>query len=292
MGLQDYVSALFCVLVLIDIYYLMNSTRFCSSVVSCTHSKLCSHLNKEKDPLEFPSVEQNTAKRWLVLSQRQQAIRSIDRREVKAADAFALFEPEWTCPWELRIGKLGDGGKWICSVSKLRENDSVQIFYSLGSARKFSDFPGEDSFELEAHQRWPMAEIYVLDPDPSYAKSNVPYHVYAYAIGPKDTDSTITIQSFANGASHETIDVLKMDIERAEWTVLPALLKSAYGPKIFQLIIEFHFDKSSDLDSLLTIMKLLEESGYVLFHKENSLHNVHGTEMSFIHVSQLRDYVH
>jgi len=211
----------------------------------------------------------------------------IRKTKKKQADAFALFEPEWTCPKEMRLGKLGDGGKWICPVGSLTENDSKPVVYSIGSA-------GEDSFEMDFIFRWRQAEVYVIDPDPSYERPGLPYHYYPYAVDTHDGDGKVTIQKFAEGQKHAKIDVLKMDIERSEWSVIPKLLSKSgkENPEVSQMVIEFHFDRPSDIDPLIVIMQMFMDAGYVLFHKENSLFNIHGAEMSFIRLSEVRDYVH
>jgi hypothetical protein len=40
------------------------------------------------------------------------------------------FEPEFTCPHEMRLGKLGDGGKWVCDPHRIEE--SLCLVYSVG----------------------------------------------------------------------------------------------------------------------------------------------------------------
>ena len=75
---------------------------------------------------------------------------------------------------------------------------------------------------------------------------------------------------------HEYINIVKMDIEGAEYMVLENLLKS--GIRIDQILIEFH-DRFFPNGKQMTInsIKLLEDHGYVLFGISDSLE-----ELSFI----------
>jgi hypothetical protein len=44
-----------------------------------------------------------------------------------------FFPPAFFCPHELeRIGELGDGGKWVCGLSRLQEKEDC-VVYSIGT---------------------------------------------------------------------------------------------------------------------------------------------------------------
>ena len=47
------------------------------------------------------------------------------------------YEPEFVCLHERRVGKLGDGGKWICDPHRIREQEECLV-YSVGSNGDFS----------------------------------------------------------------------------------------------------------------------------------------------------------
>lgn len=39
----------------------------------------------------------------------------------------------WSCPFEVeRIGRMGDGGKWVCGMSRYEKNQRPLIIYSFG----------------------------------------------------------------------------------------------------------------------------------------------------------------
>ncbi|KAI9430441.1 methyltransferase domain-containing protein [Lactarius indigo] len=67
-----------------------------------------------------------------------------------------FFPPAFSCPHELeRIGALGDGGKWVCGLSQLRDKEDC-IVYSVGS-------PADASFEAELLARTRHCQLFVFD---------------------------------------------------------------------------------------------------------------------------------
>ena len=76
-------------------------------------------------------------------------LKSIDRM------AYDVFEPEWTCEMELRVGRpFGDGAKWACDPAMLKERKDCLI-YSIGSNY-------DDAFEMHSHSFAPKCEIHVF----------------------------------------------------------------------------------------------------------------------------------
>lgn len=77
-----------------------------------------------------------------------------------------IFTPSFACPlFKERLGRLGDGGKWICGIDSLRayyptaEKNEIglgAVIYSIG-------VEWESSFEAELLDRFPAAEIYGYD---------------------------------------------------------------------------------------------------------------------------------
>lgn len=68
-----------------------------------------------------------------------------------------FFPAVWTCPWDIqRVGRLGDGGKWVCGMSKYEERTAEPtIIYSFG-------VNGESTFEAEILDRT-NAELFAFD---------------------------------------------------------------------------------------------------------------------------------
>jgi FkbM family methyltransferase len=198
--------------------------------------------------------------------------------------------------WTLYPGLLGSG----------------HVVYSLGV--------GEDiGFDLELIAE-KKVEVFAFDPTPNSVRwlktLELPerFHFHPWAIADKDgslylyprirrdgsrskTMYTIMMDKEASGSGtevpaktlttimkelgHEQIDVLKMDIEGAEYGVLAGLLESAVRP--VQILVEFHH-RFSGLDNSQTLKAIreLREAGYALAHISST-----GREFSFVLASRL-----
>jgi hypothetical protein len=181
-------------------------------------------------------------------------------------NAWDYARPSFFCPHDLeRVGTLGDGGKVVCGMSRYEresagpsseDNSAPQlIIYSFGVST-------DSSFEAAMLART-NCEIWGYDFSvPSFAK-DIPSHQLSrthfnrYAISDK-TDETrdpkfFTVQDLMAANGHEYIDIVKMDIEGAEFGALSSLVRSlekmeieADGDEIHplpfgQLLIELHF---------------------------------------------------
>lgn len=88
-----------------------------------------------------------------------------------------------------------------------------------------------------------------------------------------------TLSTLANTLGTERIDVLKMDIEGAEYTVLPAVIASPI--RIAQILVEFHHRAGIEsLDATIKWVRQLREAGFQLFHVSET-----SSEFSFLHRS-------
>lgn len=75
--------------------------------------------------------------------------------EYRGNRTWEPFEPVASCWDEVRVGQIGDGGKWVCGLSQLK---SPCLIYSLGSN-------GDPSFELAINTATSgECEIYTFDP--------------------------------------------------------------------------------------------------------------------------------
>ena len=74
---------------------------------------------------------------------------------------------------------------------------------------------------------------------------------------------------------HDHIDILKIDIEGWEWSVLETLLKQGQiekFKKITQIVIEVHFWNNMDKNAM-DVLNGLNDLGYEIFHlHQNSTH--------------------
>lgn len=198
-----------------------------------------------------------------------------------------FVRPSFFCPHDLeRVGSLGDGGKVVCGMSRYERASSEKdrpelIIYSLGVEQ-------DSRFEADFLERT-NARIWGYDYSvDSWAKDIKKEH-YSRAsfsklgIG-KVTDETsnppfFTLQDLMKRNGHSYVDIVKMDIEGAEFDALTSFIDSILkdhkqkdGDPILpigQLLVEVHFKKSNlfgfsvpeDLASWLKWWSRLEAMG-------------------------------
>lgn len=87
-----------------------------------------------RDPFNRASMNENNYRQQL----RKAAIASRTAND-GTRNIWDLFEASWACSSHARLGRVGDGGKWLCEPERL-ERQRQCVVYSFGSA-------GETSFE-------------------------------------------------------------------------------------------------------------------------------------------------
>ncbi|PBP28532.1 hypothetical protein BUE80_DR000531 [Diplocarpon rosae] len=193
-----------------------------------------------------------------------------------------FFPATWTCPHDIqRVGRLGDGGKWVCGMSlyenkpyvavsnpKLPSRPST-IIYSFG-------VNDESTFEAEMLARIPSAQIYAYDYSVERIGSQIPpshsARVHFQKLGLGGVDETKKIPQFFTLASlmaqnqHEYIDILKIDIEGSEYQALDAFMDACDKTGIMpvgQVMIELHLmdDQHVNFERFTTWWERLEGFG-------------------------------
>jgi FkbM family methyltransferase len=84
-----------------------------------------------------------------------------------------------------------------------------------------------------------------------------------------------TLDAIMKELGHDRIDVLKMDIEGAEYEVVEDILRKKIFPQ--QLLVEYHHEMYPGLTTRQTVnsIKTLTNSGYQLFHVSRTLREFH-----------------
>jgi hypothetical protein len=194
------------------------------------------------------------------------------------------FEPNFSCRHERRLGVWGDGGKWVCDPHRL---PTPCLVYSVGSN-------GEASFEAAIHNFAPQCEIHTFDPEPRYqqvVENMSGGHFHAWGIAAQSTTTnplvddqklykTLSETMAALGHTGRTIDILKMNCEGCEWTMVKSLL----AVDIRQILIELHAvrdnnvgkngrrnDHKIPMPAAAQFFADLQRHGYVIFHKEANI---------------------
>ncbi|KAH7401396.1 methyltransferase domain-containing protein, partial [Pyrenochaeta sp. MPI-SDFR-AT-0127] len=194
-----------------------------------------------------------------------------------------FFPATWTCPHDVqRVGRLGDGGKWVCGMSmyeslpapepvaenvEIREesdksrNQEGLVIYSFG-------INAESSFEAEMLERVPSARIWGYDFSvdgwgPQIAASYRDRTFFKrIGLGKEDKHESSppfwTFPSLMRENNHTYIDILKIDIEGSEYDALDTLMdnfdntRTASGESILpigQVMIELHLGDGVHLDN-------------------------------------------
>ncbi|THG93611.1 hypothetical protein EW026_g7672 [Hermanssonia centrifuga] len=143
-----------------------------------------------------------------------------------------FFIPAFRCPHRVeRVGTLGDGGKWFCGLDRLVRQRTPCTIYSFG-------VNGESSFEAALLSAAPHCQVYGYDFSVNRFGPEVHddlalsarSHFFPYALGSEDSPyadpPTFTLQSLMRQNGHSFIDVLKIDIEGAEFDALSAFIDS------------------------------------------------------------------
>ncbi len=192
---------------------------------------------------------------------------------------------------DINIPVVKDGGWWFAPEGFGRET----IVYSLGVG-------DEVDFDLSIINQYGV-EVFAFDPTPNSIDlldaSKLPerFHFYPWAVTAKDgslrfyprlkkdgsksdvmftmipeeetKDDVIEVPAFSLATivqklGHDRIDVLKMDIEGAEYEVLEGLLESPVLPT--QLLVEFHHRfVENGLERTYDIVSRLRNVGYRIF---------------------------
>jgi FkbM family methyltransferase len=192
-----------------------------------------------------------------------------------------LMDAVADCVTMERVGTIGDGGKWLCNGYRIAP---PCVVYGVGAAE-------EISFEEEMASKF-GCEVHVFDPSPTskrafgalekgkkLGKGSLTFH--AWGLGPVSDDpaqamklvlegqlcEVKTLSDMAKALGHAKIDVLKMDIEGGEYSVLKELLKDGALKQlqIKQVQIEFH---GKDFDKLVNAIEALADAGFLMYRKE------------------------
>ncbi|KAK6215276.1 hypothetical protein QIS74_08295 [Colletotrichum tabaci] len=181
------------------------------------------------------------------------------------------FAPaSFSCPHEVeRIGRMGDGGKWVCGMSRYANYPKNRecIIYSFGVR-------DESSFENEMLSRtkcrvWAY-DFSVVDFGQQLEPANRDRATFLQAGIAGKTDTTksppfYSISDLMEMNGHEYIDILKMDIEFAEFEAVDALHNDfpimAGELPIGQFMVEIHLGHGMTSSGFLDWWERLESRG-------------------------------
>jgi hypothetical protein len=187
---------------------------------------------------------------------------------------FDYFLPSFDCPYSVeRIGGLGDGGKWICGLELFHNHPCIVYSFGVG---------WDSSFEAEVIQRTNNCLVFAfdgnlskLDPQISTdeaAKKRVKF--FEKFVGNADSETNLTLGSIMRQLGHSWVDIVKMDIEGAEFPVLRQVMdefEEEGGLPFGQLQLEIHAEAAGPFKDLYQFWERLELAGLRPFMNEINL---------------------
>jgi hypothetical protein len=185
------------------------------------------------------------------------------------------FAPDFVCSSMERVGRVGDGGKWMCGLEALRQRPQRQkrpcVVYAFG-------VNDDTSFEEELVNRT-ACQVFAFDPTvPGLPRSaqhvTPPLHYYKQALAGRDGPTRVFTQarnlySIMNELGHSFIDVLKVDVEGAEWDAFAPLFAAGAPLPVGQLLIELHY---KDVNATFRFFEEMEKGGFRVFSRETNYH--------------------
>lgn len=184
------------------------------------------------------------------------------------------FRDFYRCPGVVeKVGRLSDGGKWVCGVETLLQRLGC-VIYSFGSN-------GDTSFE-EALLNTTKCSVWTFDPTlnaAKLAKVNAVPGLHFTPVGLADRDGEMdiagkvlpvsTLATLMRERGHTWVDLLKVDIEGGEWAVLDGFVRNGSALPVSQAQIEFHVDKPQ---VAVETMAGLVGVGWRVFHVEENVY--------------------
>uniref|UniRef100_A0AC34GN54 Methyltransferase domain-containing protein n=1 Tax=Panagrolaimus sp. ES5 TaxID=591445 RepID=A0AC34GN54_9BILA len=196
---------------------------------------------------------------------------------------YNVLVPEVFCKNLIRIGYVGDGGKWVCNPTNLLSFESCTI-YSFGMN---NDPSFEEDFQNFLNNKCKLRCIDKDDQNDATTErlKNVNGAFKKALIGARKDDSLnmFQISDIVAEFGDTKIDILKIDIEGAEFDNVEHL----FPLPICQILIEIHGQTPKET---LNLLRTLSEHEYYLFSYEiNGFHH-HLSEYSFIHKTCFAEY--
>lgn len=168
--------------------------------------------------------------------------RDLDKIDIWADPTlWNYFPPSITCPYPAtRLGAVGDGGKWICGIGVIARKSRPCIIYSFGVG-------GDSSFEDELLSST-NCSVYAFDHTEDGIKleaAKYPGRVHFDRVG-LGVGSGNSLKELMAARGHDWIDILKVDIERAEFRVFQEIFTDfPTGLPFGHLNLELHLTTSS-----------------------------------------------
>ena len=174
------------------------------------------------------------------------------------------------CSRRIRMGSLSDGGWEICDDDLVRPKKPPCLVYSFGSVQHFA-------FEDDISRVY-GCEVHSFQVDmgwDDYNRSNLIY-VHPFGVGKYTEDNPEGQELYTFGdirtiLSHKkrNIDVVKLDIQYAEWLAMQEMIEEDELDNVRQVLVEYHIGSEPTEDKLrrmLRILRGMSEAGFRKFY--------------------------
>ncbi|PIC37549.1 hypothetical protein B9Z55_016137 [Caenorhabditis nigoni] len=194
---------------------------------------------------------------------------------------YGALGPEVFCPEKVRVGTVGDGGKWVCNPWKTPK-DSVMISLGLNNLITFEEEWQKITNNVNVLYGYDAAEQ-SEETKKTYAAIRGTPKKATISVGTDAARFKYTIEDLMKESNITNVEILKIDIEGAELTCLIPFLEKF---QVCQIYLEVHGGAQEHADLLRQIAHL----NYRIFSYEINGWAMGACEYSFIHESCVDKY--
>lgn len=202
----------------------------------------------------------------------------------EVAKEIGFPEYPYACQSFARVGRVGDGGKYICLDHMPLGKPGDCVVYSFGINFDFSFDKAMSILGCKVHSFDPFMLLKYPPSARGYIKMKaVPPMVQFHSIGLAGHDhrqefygervDLKTLGTIGSQLNDRKIDILKIDIEGNEWDMLEKMVDEDFNNiNVLQICIEVHLDEH--LASPSKVKKTLEKlyhKGYDMWHREDNI---------------------
>ena len=208
------------------------------------------------------------------------------------------WEPHLRCVGELRLGQAGDGGKHVCDPECLLERNSCLV-YSFGSNNDFGFESTVLSYGCKIHvfdhtgassyYAWSLHTLSrslllacvfpVASPTPP---EGVTFHSIGIAAAGRETEQLKSFETLSKELGHANntiIDILKIDVEGAEFDVfLDGVTLRTMRKSVRQILVEVHYKIE---ERAVALARAFTDAGFYVFSKEPNIQYSNGDCVEF-----------
>lgn len=228
----------------------------------------------------------------LVAARNASLARALKTRQFeRAPKSYFFIEPEYSCDIDLRVGNvIGDGAQFVCNPHHIQEQAQC-LYYGFGVDNNIA-------FE-KALPSVVQCDMHTFDPTPRLISGPVParlealgIHFHGWALSSVDGKIKVagaevqayTLDTIRTKLQHtaRAIDILKIDTEGGEWSILSAVLRTCdpQHPVAHQILVELH---AATQEGIIALYDNLTRCGYRTFHKDPNLYTTTCMEYAFVH---------